>query len=107
MTTNQGHGLFTGRPLTFDMNILATSTGYPVDQFHTTPLDLASDFFELVARQRLLHLDTQRNLADDEADAQAVRRPSAVQAAHPKILHRQRRAIQDLLRRHAPLEYAH
>ncbi|KAK1763804.1 hypothetical protein QBC33DRAFT_596497 [Phialemonium atrogriseum] len=60
----------TGRPLTFDMNILATSTGYPVDQFHTAPLDLASDFFELVARQHLLHLDTQRNLADDEADAQ-------------------------------------
>lgn len=52
------------------MNILATSTGYPVDQFHTAPLDLASDFFELVARQYLLHLDAQRNLADDEADAQ-------------------------------------
>ena len=48
----------TGRPLTFDMNILATSTGYPMDQFFNAPFDCASDFFESVAQQHLLHLKT-------------------------------------------------
>lgn len=60
----------TGRPLTFNMNILATTTGYPVDGFHTEPLDSARDFFELVAQQHLLQLGIQRNLASDEGDVQ-------------------------------------
>ncbi|KAL2759808.1 hypothetical protein ACRALDRAFT_1074057 [Sodiomyces alcalophilus JCM 7366] len=60
----------TGRPLTFNMNLLATVTGYPVDQFPTEPINRASDFFEEIARQHLLHLETQRNLAVSEADAE-------------------------------------
>jgi hypothetical protein len=46
----------TGSPLTDNMNELASSTGYPVDQFPTAPFDRASDFFH--ARQHLLHLET-------------------------------------------------
>lgn len=51
------------------MNLLVTATGYPVDQFPTEPLLLASDFLEDVARQHLLHPDTQRNLSESEADS--------------------------------------
>ncbi|SPQ27083.1 c40af038-2292-4be3-a2f3-cb5a643b4e80 [Thermothielavioides terrestris] len=60
----------TERPLTFNMNILGTTTGYPIDKFPTKPLDSSSEFFEQVAQQHLLHLETQRNLADDEEDVQ-------------------------------------
>jgi hypothetical protein len=67
----EGSWAVTGRPLTFDMNILGTVTGYPVDEFHaSSPLDSSKDFFESTARQHLLHLETQRNVADDEADVQ-------------------------------------
>lgn len=58
----------TSRPLTYDMNELATGTGYPSDQFPTAPFSCASDFFHAIAQQRLLHLHTQRNLARNEAD---------------------------------------
>jgi aminoglycoside phosphotransferase (APT) family kinase protein len=60
----------TGRPLTYNMNELATCTGYPVDRFPTTPFDRASDYFRSVASEHLIHLRTQRNLADDAEDAQ-------------------------------------
>ncbi|KAI5862555.1 hypothetical protein GGS23DRAFT_81747 [Durotheca rogersii] len=58
----------TGRPLTYDMNELATGTGYPADQLPTAQFRRASDFFQSISNQRLLHLKTQRNLAEDEAD---------------------------------------
>jgi hypothetical protein len=69
-TVEPGTWAVTGRPLTLHMNVLGTATGYPVDQFHTAPLDSARTYFELVARQHLLHLETQRNLAKDAADVQ-------------------------------------
>ncbi|KAK4114335.1 hypothetical protein N656DRAFT_835974 [Canariomyces notabilis] len=69
-TLEPGTWAVTGRPLTLHMNVLGTATGYPVDQFHTTPLDSARTYFELVARQHLLHLETQQNLAKDAADVQ-------------------------------------
>jgi hypothetical protein len=50
------------------MNELATSTGYPKDEFPASSLDSATAFFHSVARQHLLHLRTQRNVVDDEAD---------------------------------------
>lgn len=56
------------RPVTFDMNELATQTGFPVEELPTAPFSSSSDFFHAVARQRLLHLKTQRNIAKDEAD---------------------------------------
>ena len=58
----------TSRPLTYDMNEMATGTGYPMDQLPTTPFHRANDFFQSVSNQRLLHLKTQQNLAKDEAD---------------------------------------
>src|SRR4051812_14791749 len=60
----------TGRPLTYNMNELATSTGYPIDRFPTAPFDCASDYFKSIANEHLIHLQTQRNLADDAGDAQ-------------------------------------
>ncbi|KAL5331394.1 hypothetical protein ACEPPN_000924 [Leptodophora sp. 'Broadleaf-Isolate-01'] len=62
----------TGRPLTYNMNELATSTGYPIDRFPTAPFDRASDYFKSVATEHLIHLQTQRNLADDAEGAQRV-----------------------------------
>ncbi|KAL9107693.1 MAG: hypothetical protein Q9227_007408 [Pyrenula ochraceoflavens] len=58
-----------GRPLTYNMNELATSTNFPIDQFPTKPFDCASDYFSAAARQHLIHLRSQRNLAEDEEDA--------------------------------------
>jgi Phosphotransferase enzyme family len=60
----------TGRPLTYNMNELATSTGYPIDRFPTAPFDCASNYFRSVASEHLIHLQTQQNLADDAEDAQ-------------------------------------
>jgi aminoglycoside phosphotransferase (APT) family kinase protein len=58
----------TGRPLTYNMNELATLTGYPADQLPTTHFESASDYFDTIARQHLLHLKTQRNLSHDAED---------------------------------------
>lgn len=55
----------TTRPLTYNMNELATVSGYPMDQFPTAPFDRAGDYFRSLAKEHLTHLWTQRNLADD------------------------------------------
>lgn len=55
----------TKRPLTYNMNELASVTTYPPDQFPTAPFDRASDYFESVANEHLTHLWTQRNLTDN------------------------------------------
>ncbi|KAL2867700.1 uncharacterized protein BJX67DRAFT_380644 [Aspergillus lucknowensis] len=55
----------TRRPLTYNMNELASVAGYPGDQFLTAPFDRASDYLKSLAREHLIHLQTQRNLADD------------------------------------------
>lgn len=57
------------RPLTYNMNDLATSTGYPAGQFSTTTFVRASDYFIATANEHKTHLQTQRNLATSEADA--------------------------------------
>ncbi|KAL2417785.1 hypothetical protein ABEF95_000272 [Exophiala dermatitidis] len=54
----------TARPLTYNMNELATVTGSPEDQFPTEPFDRASNYFKSVAKEHLTHLWTQRNIAD-------------------------------------------
>ncbi|KAL2811295.1 phosphotransferase enzyme family protein-like protein [Aspergillus cavernicola] len=59
-----------GRPLTYNMNELATVAGYPDSQFPTVPFDRASDYLRSVANEHLTHLWTQRNLADDLEIAQ-------------------------------------
>lgn len=60
----------TGRPLTYNMNELATVSGYPTDKFPSTPFASVSTYFENLANEHLIHLRTQRNLADDPEDAQ-------------------------------------
>lgn len=59
----------TGRPLTYNMNELATVSGYPTDKFPTAPFASASEYFHNLANEHLIHLWTQRNLADDPEDA--------------------------------------
>ncbi|TQN64259.1 Altered inheritance of mitochondria protein 9 [Colletotrichum shisoi] len=59
------------RPLTYNMNELATSAGYPADSFPTTSFARASDFFKSVAHEHLVHLRIQRNLAFDPEIARA------------------------------------
>ncbi|KAF1962135.1 hypothetical protein CC80DRAFT_522070 [Byssothecium circinans] len=54
------------RPLTYNMNELATVAFCPGDRFPTAPIDRASDYFRSVAKEHLDHLWTQRNIADDE-----------------------------------------
>ncbi|CAG7918904.1 unnamed protein product [Penicillium olsonii] len=59
-----------GRPLTYNMNKLATVAGYPDDQFPTASFNRASDYLRSVANEHLIHVWTQRNLADDAEIAQ-------------------------------------
>lgn len=61
----------TKRPLTYNMNELATVAGYPDDLFPTSTFDRASDYLKSVASEHLTHLGTQRNLAGDPEIAQA------------------------------------
>ncbi|UPK91555.1 hypothetical protein LCI18_002490 [Fusarium solani-melongenae] len=63
--------LVSKRPLTYNMNELATVAGYPAELFPTSAFDCASDYLESVAREHLVHLRTQRNLADDAEIARA------------------------------------
>jgi hypothetical protein len=59
-----------GRPLTYNMNELVTVARYPDDQFPTAPFYRASDYLRSLANEHLLHLWTQRNLANDAGIAQ-------------------------------------
>ncbi|CAG7558097.1 unnamed protein product [Fusarium equiseti] len=61
----------TDRPLTYNMNELATVAGFPADAFPTSTFDSASNYLKSLAQQHLTHLWTQRNLADDPETAEA------------------------------------
>ena len=58
------------RPLTYNMNELATVAGYPSNQFPSAPFDRASDYLRTLANEHLTYLWTQRNLADNPEIAQ-------------------------------------
>lgn len=60
----------TRRPLTYNMNELATVSGYPIDKFPTAQFASVNEYFQNLANEHLIHLRTQRNLADDPEDAQ-------------------------------------
>ena len=60
----------TGRPLTYNMNELATVSGYPIDKFPTAQFASVNEYFQNLANEHLIHLQTQRNLADNPEDAQ-------------------------------------
>ncbi|OJD26941.1 hypothetical protein ACJ73_01663 [Blastomyces percursus] len=59
----------TGRPLTYNMNELATVSFYPTEKFPTTPFTSAREYFQNLADEHITHLQTQRNLAKDPEDA--------------------------------------
>ncbi|KAK2802798.1 hypothetical protein FQN50_007204 [Emmonsiellopsis sp. PD_5] len=59
----------TGRPLTYNMNELAVSTGYPINRFPAERFASANEYFRSLADQHLFHFHTQRNLANDSEDA--------------------------------------
>lgn len=60
-----------GRPLTYNMNELATVVSkYPMEQWPTAPLSSAKDYFHHLADEHLLHLSVQRNLAENRIDAE-------------------------------------
>ncbi|EDN06240.1 predicted protein [Histoplasma mississippiense (nom. inval.)] len=59
----------TGRPLTYNKNELATSTGYPIIRFPTECFSSANECFKSLADQHLIHLHTQHNLTTDPKDA--------------------------------------
>lgn len=61
----------TKRPLTYNMNELATVAGYPHNLFPTSTFSHVSDYLKSVAHEHLAHLQTQRNLADNAEIAQA------------------------------------
>lgn len=59
----------TGRPLTYNMNELVASAGYPIDRLSTESFDRASDFFKSVASEHLIHVQAQRNISRTPEDA--------------------------------------
>lgn len=69
------------RPLTYNMNELATVAGYPGDQFPTEPFDRTSDYLTTAAKAHLTHLWTQRNIADNPEIARGRF------IAHHRLLH--------------------
>ncbi|KAI9759831.1 MAG: hypothetical protein M4579_002038 [Chaenotheca gracillima] len=60
----------TGRPLTYNMNELATVSGYPIDRFPSETFVSVSEYFQKLTNEHQIHLRTQRNLADDAEDAE-------------------------------------
>lgn len=50
------------RPLTYSMNELVTSAGYPIDQFPTWTFECVSDYLRTLTNEHMIHLRTQRNL---------------------------------------------
>ena len=65
----QGMWTVTGRPLAYNMNEIATVSGYPMDEFPSTSFSSTYEYLEALGKEHLIHFRTQRNLADDEDDA--------------------------------------
>jgi aminoglycoside phosphotransferase (APT) family kinase protein len=58
------------RPLTYNMNELRTVvSNYPTDRDPTAPFTSAKTYFHSLADEHLIHLQTQRNLANSRNDA--------------------------------------
>lgn len=63
-----GQWAVTGRPLTYDMNEVATLGSYPVDKFTMAPFDHASNYFSACVQRFQTHLEAQRNIAGNDED---------------------------------------
>lgn len=62
-------GVVSKRPLTYEMNDLATATGYPANRFLREPVERVSDYFSKVSEMLYTNLESQRNAASSEHDA--------------------------------------
>lgn len=58
------------RPLTYNMNEIATVVGYPISEFPTTGTSSTREFLRSLVSDHQLHLLKQRNLAEDLNDAE-------------------------------------
>lgn len=61
-----------GRPLTYSMNELATSTCYPVDEFPSNPFDTSSNYFQSLTQAHLTQLRSQRNFCSSPKAAKEL-----------------------------------
>ena len=52
------------------MNELVTVSGYPIDKSPTAQFTSVNEYFKNLMNEHMIHLRTQRNLADDPGDAQ-------------------------------------
>jgi hypothetical protein len=59
------------RPVTYNMNELGMTAGYPIASFPTTTFKHASDYFRSIGDIHLTHLKTQRNIAFTSEEARA------------------------------------
>ncbi|KAL2136140.1 hypothetical protein VTI74DRAFT_5363 [Chaetomium olivicolor] len=77
----------TGSALTFNMNELATNTGYTADQFPVAPFHRAGEYLQAVARQHLLHHKTPEGpFINGGRRPEALRRPRPDPTAHRQVL---------------------
>lgn len=67
--TSSGSWSVTGRPLTYTMNELATTTFFPVEDFPSTTYTSASDYFQYLMTEHKTHLWTQRNICGSPTEA--------------------------------------
>ena len=58
VSKDSGEWAIVDRPLTYNMNDLVSSTGYPADQFSTAPFIRASDYFTATANEHITHFET-------------------------------------------------
>lgn len=59
----------TRRPLTYNMNELATTAFFPIEEFPKTPFTSTNDFFRSLVSEQKTHLWTQRNLCGNPSEA--------------------------------------
>jgi hypothetical protein len=78
----------TGRPLTYNMNELATVSFYPTVKFPSAPFASAREYFENLADEHNPPLDSAESCQRPRRRLEAICRPSSLQAAYPQVLYR-------------------
>ncbi|XXH04694.1 pre-mRNA-splicing factor rse1 [Hypoxylon texense] len=63
-----GQWAVTGRPLTCDMNEVATLGDYPSNRFSVAPFSRTSEYFRARSSYLMTHLEAQRNIAGDNGE---------------------------------------
>ncbi|KAL1847371.1 hypothetical protein VTK73DRAFT_10376 [Phialemonium thermophilum] len=76
-------GVVLKRPLTYDMNDLVTTTGYPADRLLSEPVESVESYFHSVSKMLWTNLETQRNAVSSERDA---RRRFTARRCFPQLI---------------------